>query len=457
LNPITCFKAYDLRGRIPTELNDDVAYRVGRGYAQFLHPQRVVVGRDIRLSSDGLADALIRGLTDSGVDVYDIGICGTEGVYFATFDGGFDGGIMVTASHNPPDYNGMKFVREQSKPISGDNGLKEIRAHAERNEFPAPARLGVRHHADTMKAYVGHLLSYVDVGRLKPLKIVVNAGNGGAGLIVDQLEPYLPFEFVKVHHEPDGHFPNGIPNPMIEENRASTAAAIRAHRADVGLAWDGDFDRCFFFDERGDFIEGYYIVGLLATTLLEGQPGGKVVHDPRLTWNTIEVVEAAGGNAVLSKSGHAFIKERMREVDGVYGGEMSAHHYFRRFAYCDSGMIPWLLIAQLLSESGRPLSQLVGDRIALFPISGELNYRVPDARAALAAFEARYAPQALSVDRTDGISFEFPDWRFNLRTSNTEPLIRLNVEARGSQELMRDKTGELFALLESHGAIAADH
>jgi phosphomannomutase len=457
LNPITCFKAYDLRGRIPTELNDDVAYRVGRGYAQFLAPKRVVVGRDIRLSSAGLTDALIRGLTDSGVDVYDIGICGTEGVYFATFDGGFDGGIMVTASHNPPDYNGMKFVREKSKPISGDNGLKDIRAFAERGEFPAPARLGERHGADTMKAYVAHLLSYVDVGRLKPLKIVVNAGNGGAGLIVDQLEPYMPFEFVKVHHEPDGHFPNGIPNPMIEENRASTAEAIRAHRADLGLAWDGDFDRCFFFDERGEFIEGYYIVGLLATALLKGQTGGKVVHDPRLTWNTIEVVEAAGGEAVLSKSGHAFIKERMREVDGVYGGEMSAHHYFRRFAYCDSGMIPWLLVAQLLSESGRPFSQLVGDRIALFPISGELNYRVPDARAALAAFEARYAPHALTVDRTDGISFEFPDWRFNLRTSNTEPLIRLNVEARGSQELMRDKTDELFALLESHGAIAADH
>ncbi len=457
MNPITCFKAYDLRGRIPTELNDDVAYRVGRGYAEFLHPQRVVVGRDIRLSSAGLADALIRGLTDSGVDVYDIGICGTEGVYFATFDGGFDGGIMVTASHNPSDYNGMKFVREKSKPISGDNGLKEIRAFAERGEFPAPARLGERHGADTMKAYVAHLLSYVDVGRLKPLKIVVNAGNGGAGLIVDQLEPYLPFEFVKVHHEPDGHFPNGIPNPMIEDNRASTAEAIRAHRADLGLAWDGDFDRCFFFDERGEFIEGYYIVGLLATALLKGQAGGKVVHDPRLTWNTIEVVEAAGGEAVLSKSGHAFIKERMREVDGVYGGEMSAHHYFRRFAYCDSGMIPWLLVAEILSVAGQPFSKLVGDRIALFPISGELNYRVPDARAALAAFEARYAPQALTVDRTDGISFEFPDWRFNLRTSNTEPLIRLNVEARGSQELMRDKTGELFALLESHGAIAADH
>jgi phosphomannomutase len=457
LNPITCFKAYDLRGRIPTELNDDVAYRVGRGYAQFLNPKRVVIGRDIRLSSAGLTDALCRGLTDSGVDVYDIGICGTEGVYFATFnDAAADGGIMVTASHNPSDYNGMKFVRESSKPISGDNGLKDIRGFAERALFPTTARLGVRHRIDTMKAYVAHLLSYVDVGKLKPLKIVVNAGNGGAGLIIDQLEPHLPFEFIKVHHEPDGHFPNGIPNPMLEENRAPTIAAIRAHRADLGIAWDGDFDRCFLFDEQGGFIEGYYIVGLLAAALLKGHPGGKVVHDPRLTWNTIEIVEAAGGTAVLSKSGHAFIKQRMREVDGVYGGEMSAHHYFRRFAYCDSGMIPWLLAAQILSESGQPLSRLVGERIGLFPVSGELNYRVPDAKATIAAFESRYAAHALKVDRTDGISYEFSDWRFNLRTSNTEPLIRLNVEARGSGELMRAKTQELFALLKSHGAVPAD-
>jgi phosphomannomutase len=457
LNPITCFKAYDLRGRIPTELNDDVAYRVGRGYAQFLNPKRVVVGRDIRLSSAGLTDALCRGLTDSGVDVYDIGICGTEGVYFATFDDkAADGGIMVTASHNPSDYNGMKFVRESSKPISGDNGLKDIRGFAEHALFPTPARLGVRHRIDTMKAYVAHLLSYVDVGKLKPLKIVVNAGNGGAGLIIDQLEPHLPFQFIKVHHEPDGHFPNGIPNPMLEENRAPTIAAIRAHQADLGIAWDGDFDRCFLFDEHGEFIEGYYIVGLLAAALLKGHPGGKVVHDPRLTWNTIEIVEAAGGTAVLSKSGHAFIKQRMREVDGVYGGEMSAHHYFRRFAYCDSGMIPWLLAAQILSESGQPLSRLVGERIGLFPVSGELNYRVPDAKATIAAFESRYAAQALKVDRTDGISYEFSDWRFNLRTSNTEPLIRLNVEARGSGELMRAKTQELFALLKSHGAVPAD-
>jgi phosphomannomutase len=461
LKSITCFKAYDLRGRIPSELNDDVAYRVARGYAQFLAPKRmgaprIVVGRDIRLSSAGLTDAVCRGLTDSGVDVYDVGVCGTEGVYFATFDGGYDGGIMITASHNPPDYNGMKFVREQSKPISGDNGLQEIRAHAQRGEFPAPAALGVRRSIDTTQAYVAHLLSYVDVQKLKPLKIVVNAGNGGAGLIIDRLEPHLPFSFVKVHHEPDGLFPNGIPNPMLEENRAPTVAAIATHGADFGIAWDGDFDRCFFFDEHGAFIEGYYIVGLLATVLLRGCAGGRVVHDPRLTWNTIEMVKAGGGVSVLSKSGHAFIKERMREVDGVYGGEMSAHHYFRRFAYCDSGMIPWLIVAQILCESGLTLSQLVGERIARFPVSGELNYRVPDAKAAIAAMEERYAPQAIAMDRTDGVSFEFADWRFNLRSSNTEPLIRLNVEARGSVSLLRDKTGELLAVLKSQGAVAAD-
>lgn len=456
MKPISCFKAYDLRGRIPDELNEDVAYRVGRGYAQFLSPRRVVVGRDIRLSSAALTDALCRGLTDSGVDVDDIGVCGTEGVYFATFDGGSDGGIMVTASHNPSDYNGMKFVRDQSKPISGDNGLKEIQAFANAGRFPAPVRQGVRRSIDTSAAYVSHLLSYVDVTKLKPLKIVVNAGNGGAGLVIDQLAPHLPFDFVKVHHEPDGRFPNGIPNPMLEENRAPTIDAIRRTGADFGIAWDGDFDRCFLFDEHGGFIEGYYIVGLLASVLLSGEPGGRVVHDPRLTWNTVEVVEACGGSAVLSKSGHAFIKQRMREVDGLYGGEMSAHHYFRRFAYCDSGMIPWLIVAQRISASGQRLSQLVGERIVMFPVSGELNYRVPDAKAASAVVEATFAPQALRVDRTDGLSCEFSDWRFNLRSSNTEPLLRLNVEARGSAALMHAKTGELLDLLRLQGAVAAD-
>jgi phosphomannomutase len=454
---ITCFKAYDLRGRIPTELNDDVAYRVGRAYAEFLSPRRVVVGRDIRLSSAGLTDALCRGLTDGGADVFDIGVCGTEGVYFATFDGHYDGGIMVTASHNPPDYNGMKFVREESKPISGDNGLKEIRAIAERGAFTDPGTRGRRQRIDTAPAYVEHLLSYVDLEKLKPLKIVVNAGNGGAGAVVDLLESSLPFEFIKVHHEADGRFPNGIPNPMIEGNRTPTVAAIRAHGADLGLAWDGDFDRCFFFDERGEFIEGYYIVGLLASVLLRFERGGRVVHDPRLTWNTLEIVKSLGGEAVESKSGHAFIKQRMREVDAVYGGEMSAHHYFRRFAYCDSGMIPWLLMTQALSETGRPLSSLVGERIAAYPASGELNYRVPDSAGAMSAIESRYAAQALAIDRTDGQSYEFADWRFNLRTSNTEPLLRLNVEARGSQPLMRERTRELLEMLKSHGAVAADH
>jgi len=457
LKPITSFKAYDLRGRIPDELNDEIAYAVGRGYAQFLAPRRVVVGRDIRLSSAALTDALCRGLTDAGVDVDDIGICGTEGVYFACFHGGYDGGIMVTASHNPADYNGMKFVREQSKPISGDTGLKQIKAFAESGDFPAAARPGARRPVDLNDAYVRHLISYIDTAKLAPLKIVVNAGNGGAGLVIDQLEPRLPFRFVKLHHEPDGTFPNGIPNPMLIENRASTVAAIRAAGADFGIAWDGDFDRCFFFDEHGGFIEGYYIVGLLASVLLRGHAGARVVHDPRLTWNTIEVVEQCGGVPVLSKSGHAFIKQKMREVDGIYGGEMSAHHYFRDFAYCDSGMIPWLIIAQLLSESGKGLSTLVSERIALFPVSGELNYRVPDAGAAIAAIEARYAPQALRLDRTDGLSFEYPDWRFNLRSSNTEPLIRLNVEARGSEALLRAKTEEVLALLRQHGAVSADH
>ena len=457
MRPITSFKAYDLRGRIPDELNEDIAYAVGRGYAQFLNPQRVVVGRDIRLSSAALADALCRGLNDSGVDVYDIGICGTEGVYFATFHGSYDGGIMVTASHNPADYNGMKFVHEQSKPISGDTGLKEIRAFAEAQNFPKAARLGTRIPTNIDADYVQHLLSYIQRDKLKPLKIVVNAGNGGAGLVVDKLEPHLPFDFIKIHHQPDGTFPNGIPNPMLVENRASTIAAIRASKADFGIAWDGDFDRCFFFDETGEFLEGYYIVGLLASVLLRAEPGGRVVHDPRLTWNTLDIVAQGGGTAVLSKSGHAFIKQVMREVDGVYGGEMSAHHYFRNFAYCDSGMIPWLLVAQILSEAGKPLSELVAMRMKAFPVSGELNYRVPDAKASIAAVESRYAPQALRIDRTDGLSFEYPQWRFNLRSSNTEPLIRLNVEARGSHSLMQAKTAEVLALLTQLGARSADH
>ena len=449
MNPIKIagFKAYDLRGRIPDELNEDVAYRIGRAYAEFLKPKKVIVGRDIRLSSEELCKALEQGLLDSGVDVYDIGLCGTEVVYYATFAREMDGGVMVTASHNPPDYNGMKFVREGSRPISGDSGLAEIRALAEAGRFTPPARVGERFAVDIMPDYIEHLLSYVDRAKLAPLKVVVHAGNGGAGLIVDRLEPYLPFEFIKVDHEPDGTFPNGVPNPMLIENHKAPVEALRKHGADLAISWDGDYDRCFLFDEHGGFIEGYYIVGLLASVFLAREAGGRVVHDPRLTWNTLDIVKVAGGQAVQSKSGHAFMKQVMRDVDGVYGGEMSAHHYFREFSYCDSGMIPWLVVTQLMSDTGKSLSQLVGERMRLFPASGEINRRVPDVPGTIAAVLAKYQPTALSVDRTDGVSVEFDRWRFNLRGSNTEPLIRLNVESRGDESLMREKTAELLELI----------
>ena len=457
---LSCFKAYDIRGRIPDELNADIAYRIGRAYAQSIGPSRVIVGRDIRLSSNEMAAAVIQGLQDAGVDVYDIGLCGTEEVYYATFayqDAGqpMDGGIMVTASHNPKDYNGMKLVREQSKPVSGDTGLNDIKQLAEANDFAAPvAQRGTVKTISIAADYTNHLLGYIDPSALKPLKIVVNAGNGAAGHVLDNLEAALqkvmaqPVEFIKIHHEPDGHFPNGIPNPLLPENRDSTISAIKAHSADLGIAWDGDFDRCFLFDENGRFIEGYYIVGLLAAAFLKQNPGAKIVHDPRLTWNTIDIVTGLSGIPVQSKTGHAFIKERMRLEDAVYGGEMSAHHYFRDFSYCDSGMIPWLLVIELISKSGKTLSQLVDQRMLLFPASGEINRTIAQPTAAIALVQQHYQQAAQLVDFTDGLSMEFGSWRFNLRCSNTEPLVRLNVESRGDEALMEAKTQELLALLD---------
>ena len=449
---LTCFKAYDVRGRVPDELNVDVAYRIGRAFAEVVKPKKVVVGCDIRLTSPEMKQALSNGLLDAGVDVYDIGECGTEEIYFATFYGEMDGGIVVTASHNPKDYNGMKFVREGSKPISGDTGLLDIKQLTEQNQFAevaGPAERGQQFDYDCAEAYIEHLLTYVDVSSLKPLKIVCNAGNGGAGAVIDRIERHLPFEFIKLHHQPDGNFPHGVPNPLLEENRQVTIDAVREHGADFGIAWDGDFDRCFFFDESGDFIEGYYLVGLLAEAFLVKSSGEKIVHDPRLTWNTIDVAKAFGGQAIQSKTGHAFIKERMRKEDAVYGGEMSAHHYFRDFAYCDSGMIPWLLVAQLVSKKAMSLSSQVAERMAAYPCSGEINRRVDDAAQVIAAVEARFAPEAVSVDRTDGLSVEFEQWRFNLRMSNTEPVIRLNVESRADVELMQAKLAELLAMVEA--------
>jgi phosphomannomutase/phosphomannomutase/phosphoglucomutase len=446
---LNAFKAYDIRGRIPDEINEALAYDIGRAFCALVKPQRVAVGYDIRLTSPQLAAAVRRGLTDCGADALDIGLWGTEAAYFATFAYELDGGIMVTASHNPSDYNGMKFVREQSRPVSSDTGLTDMREMIGAGALPAKAaRPGREHPLDIRSRYVEHLLGYLEPGRLRRLKVVVNPGNGGAGLAIDALEPHLPFEFIKVNHQPDGTFPNGIPNPMLEENRAATAEAVRRSGADVGLAWDGDYDRCFFFDEQGRFIEGYYLVGLLAEVFLKREPGGRIVHDPRLTWNTIDIVREHGGTPVLCRSGHAFIKQRMREVDGIYGGEMSAHHYFRSFAYCDSGMIPWLVALQVIAERG-PLSKLVGERMRRFPASGEINRQLSgDARSILQRIEQHYRRAALLIDHTDGLSMEFAEWRFNLRGSNTEPLVRLNVESRGSEALMREKTEEVLGLLD---------
>lgn len=446
---VSCFKAYDLRGRVPDELDETLAYRIGRAYVRHVGAKRVVVGHDIRLSSPDLARALSAGLLDEGADVFVLGQCGTEEVYFAVFDQGMDGGIMVTASHNPKDYNGMKFVRQESKPISGDSGLLAIRDLAAGGDFGPVETRGIQRPLDVRMRYRDHLLSYVDRSGLRPLSIVVNAGNGGAGAIVDLLEPELPFVFHKILHEADGNFPAGVPNPLLPENRDLTARVVRETGADLGLAWDGDFDRCFFFDADGRFIEGYYLVGLLGQSFCRKHPGAGIIHDPRLTWNTIDLVRQAGGRPIMSKTGHAFIKERMRLEDAVYGGEMSAHHYFRDFAYCDSGMIPWLLVAEQISLTGRTLGQLVDEAMKRFPASGEINRRVPDARAAIARVEAQFGPQAVTRDLTDGLSLEFADWRFNLRSSNTEPVLRLNVESRGDRAVMEAKTAEILTIIDS--------
>ncbi|TCW17792.1 phosphomannomutase [Raoultella sp. BIGb0138] len=454
---LTCFKAYDIRGMLDTELNEDIAYRIGRAYGEFLKPKKMVLGGDVRLTSEALKLALARGLQDAGADVIDIGLVGTEEIYFATSFLDVDGGIEVTASHNPMNYNGMKLVREQSKPISGDTGLRDIQKLAEDNNFPSviDSIRGTYTRISILDAYVDKLLTYVSLSKFsRPLKLVINSGNGAAGHVIDALESKFrkanaPVEFIKIHHQPDGNFPNGIPNPLLPECRQDTTDAVIKYNADIGIAFDGDFDRCFLFDEKGEFIEGYYIVGLLAEAFLEKSPGSRIIHDPRLSWNTVDVVQKSGGIPVMSKTGHAFIKERMRIEDAIYGGEMSAHHYFRDFFYCDSGMIPWLLVAELLCIKSRTLSQLVGDRMNSYPASGEINSSLIDPQAAISRVLDKYKNKALAVDYTDGISIEFADWRFNLRSSNTEPVVRLNVESRANKALMQQKTTEILEILRS--------
>jgi len=447
------FGSYDVRGRIPDELNADIVYDTGRAYANLVKPEGpVAVGHDVRPSSPELSEALMRGLNDAGADAIDIGQVGTEMVYFASAQEGMGGGIMVTASHNPSDYNGLKFVRSNAVPISGDSGLRDIEKMIGEGSMKSAPQKGSSRSTDISEAYIGCVLDFVKPEELAPLHFVANAGNGCAGPYLDMIDERVPLHFTRIDHEPDGTFPQGVPNPLKPNNRERTADAVRESGASVGVAWDGDFDRCFFFDENAEFIEGYYLVGLLAQRMLKRHPGAKIIHDPRLIWNTIKIVEEEGGTPIESKTGHAFIKERMRKEDAVYGGEMSAHHYFRDFYYADSGMIPWLLVADILTRKQRPLGELVAEMERDFPCSGEINLEVSDEDTQKAAIEeARetYEAQGGEVDDTDGVSVAFDRWRFNLRASNTEPVIRLNVESRGDRELMEEKKNEIIDLITS--------
>lgn len=442
MTPLTCFKAYDIRGRLGIDLDESIAYRIGAAFAVALEAKTVILGRDVRGSSEELAKSVAQGLTDQGCDVLDLGLSGTEEMYFATTHYGADGGICVTASHNPMDYNGMKMVRAGSAPLDAASGLVRIKELAEANAFENRTTIGKLHNIakEARAAYVERICQFVDISALKPLKILVNAGHGTAGPTFDAISARLanlgaPLVFERLFHEPDGTFPQGIPNPLLPENRPATADAVRALGADFGVAWDGDFDRCFFFDHTGAFIDGEYVVGLLAEAFLAKDPGATIIHDPRIIWNTQDLVAKAGGRAVQTRTGHAFIKQTMRDENAVYGGEMSAHHYFRDFVYCDSGMIPWLLVAELVSRHG-PLADLVAHRKAAFPSSGEINFTLDDPKAAIERVREAIEPEAISIDEMDGLGFDMGDWRFNLRSSNTEPVVRLNVEARGDAELV---------------------
>lgn len=443
---LDCFKAYDIRGKVPSELGPDLAYEIAIAYSSIIDAEIIVVGRDIRKSSEAISDAVIRGLTDNGVNVINLGLCGTEMVYYATPEYDADGGIMITASHNPPEYNGMKFVKKHAVPVGYDSGLNQVEQMILNKEVtPFLRDAGDERNVDSMDGFINHLGKFYNHEKIKPLKVVVNAGNGCAGLALDALENKLPIKMIKIHNEPNSDFPNGVPNPLLQENRKSTINAVVKNQADLGVAWDGDFDRCFFFDEKGNFIEGYYIVGLLAKSILKNHPGEKIVHDPRLIWNTLDVVNRAGGEAIVSKSGHAFIKQKMREVNAIYGGEMSAHHYFRENSYSDSGMIPFLLILQLISTENTTISDLVNEMIAAYPCSGEINSEIADPAEKIKEIESKYSDG--KIEHLDGLSVEYNDWRFNLRMSNTEPILRLNVEAKGNVILMEEKTKELLEII----------
>ena len=445
------FGAYDIRGIYPESINQELAYRVGRVFPELFSAKKVAVGHDIRLSGPTICDALTRGLTEAGCDVYDIGQCGTEMIYFATGFKELDGGIMVTASHNPKEYNGMKFVRKNVIPISPKTGLLDIKAAVEdeSRDWSFRKATGTIYRLDIFHDYIKRLLSYVDVKNFRPLKVVINTGNGSAGPVINELEKFLPFEIIKIYNNTNGFFPNGVPNPLLQDSRAVTANAVVENGADCGIAFDGDFDRCFLFDEKGGFIEGCYLIGFLAEAFLRKNPGEKIIYEPRAYLSTLEIVERLGGKAIICRSGHSYMKDALRRENAIYGGEMASHHYFRDFYFCDSGMIPWLLVLEVLSQTDKTLSEIMADKIEKFPVSGEINTKVSGVekvRELMAKIEKIYGAGGI-VDKTDGVSVNFENWRFNLRGSQTEPYIRLNVEARGDKKLMETKRDELLAII----------
>ena len=446
--PVSCFKTYDIRGTVPEQLNEELAWRIGRALCQVLSAKTVVIGHDIRLSSPALSAALAKGLTEGGANVIDIGLCGTEQVYFSVFHLNADAGICITASHNPANYNGMKLVGKDAVPLNAQDELQQNKHLVASADFTQSGiSPGVYQQQQTLPAYLQHLLTYIQVSQLKPLKVVMNAGHGGAGLVVNALAPLLPLQIIPLQFEPDGTFPTGVPNPLLVENRAVTSQAVLDHQADFGVAWDGDFDRCFFFDEQGQFIDGYYLVSLLAQALLSINPQQKIVHDPRLYWATQQSVAQSGGIAVLSQTGHVYMKEKMRAENALYGGEISAHHYFRDFAYCDNGTIPWLLVAQLLSQQSVPLSSMVKQLQQQFPCSDEINFKVKDATLVMQHIQQHYQAELLTLNLLDGLDLIFKDWRLSLRSSNTEPLLRLNIETRADRALLLQKISEVSTLI----------
>ncbi|MEM9436225.1 MAG: phosphomannomutase [Pseudomonadota bacterium] len=442
------FKAYDIRGRLDREIDETFARALGLAVSRTFAPSRVVLGGDARASSEALKTAVANGL-GAGLEIHDLGLCGTEEVYFATDHLGADLGIMITASHNPIDYNGMKIVGMGAAPLS-DDAFRALEAEvasllAER-DLPNADAPTITDASATRAAYVARVLSFVDGVGFAPLHLVMNAGHGAAGPTLDAILEGLgdtALRITRVHHDPDATFPAGIPNPLLPENHAATADIVRSEGADLGVAWDGDFDRCFFFDGTGKFIAGEYVVALLAQAMLARFPNSTIIHDPRVQWNTQSVVARAGGDAQVSRTGHAHLKAKMRAVDGAYGGEMSAHHYFREFMYCDTGMIPWLMVVARMSETGASLAHLVDDMARAFPSSGEMNFTVENAAEIMEEIEAEH--KAGDIDRLDGLSVAYPNWRFNLRRSSTEPLLRLNVETRGDRALLDAKVAELRA------------